>query len=874
MSVERGNFAQRKNPREIVNQAVGNSKYIEELTGQSLIPPSVTDPSIFGEMSEAEAKAQFGTKRYGILVEVMRAELAGRDLDEQQQWDSERWLKVLNGVDRYVTNHHVSEESRVLYPKQMEVFEALGRFLQNGGGEGYFKLPTAFGKTVIFTEFAKAANLRTLIVVPTIEILDQTEDTFIRLAPELELGKVYADAKDFLGQITVTTYESLVRLVDPKKDDPDAFDFLPEDYNLLILDEAHHALGPRTSYAVSQFSNAIKLGFTATPVYSENRQVERLLNTKIYGMSIKEAAEEEQLSPFRVWFAFTNTDISGVEVDILTGDYKPGKLARAVNLISRNQAAIDLYQQYFRGESAVVYCASVKHARDVASLFRQGGVNTEAIWGSMNRDKRAKFVESFRKGEIQVLCNMQVLTEGFDAPNASVCINLRPTLSAVVAEQRGGRVLRLDPANPDKEAMIIDFMDKEGSDIWQVSFAEVAETAGVPEKLQGQTGVVVYERPRSGASRLEVKPEIISFTVGNLRVVTEVQEIMRISSAARTLRQEEMGMPEGYTKISFSELARDHQISPQTIYKIIVKLSKENEEDIVRRGKRYPVLVTVEGFRLINEAIQNSRLPKGFQLVETPKLAKEFTLSLNLLRKVFARLRQHNPEDIISRGPGNYMGASQHGTELIRQELASRKPPKGYMAINGAAVAREFGINPSLFYFYLNKLNKKYPKDIVRRGPNKDPIASRRGMILLREELAHVVPPEGMMPLNTGALLEKYSLAAAALSVRLKGLAEDYPRHIIRKGKGASIVVTEEGLRLIEDALTQILVPKGFRRLNYKKLEADYDHQISRKRLGRLFNRLLKTNPQHFTRVTGRREPAATEEGLVLLTDELNKRIK
>lgn len=872
MAVERPTFSQRKNPAEIVNQLTGNSRYVQELTGEPLIPPSLTDLSTFGTMNPDEVRTQFGTKRYGILTEVMRSELAGHNLPWSKQLEIKRWLQILNGVDRYITAHYDSSEP-VLRPKQMDVFETLGRFLQDGGTEGYFKLPTAFGKTVIFTEFTRAANLRTLIVVPTMEVLDQTEDTFTRLAPQMKVGKIYAYAKEFFDQVTVTTYESLVGLTDPKKEDPTSFDFLPEDIGLLILDEAHHALGPRASYAVSQFSNAIKLGFTATPVYSENRQVEKLLNTKIYGMSIKEAAERELLSPFKVWFAFTNTDISGVEVDIITGDYKPGQLSRAVNVASRNQAAVDIYQQYFKGESAVVYCASVKHAREVANLFRQRGISVEAIWGSMNRNRRAKFVESFRKGEIQVLCNMQVLTEGFDAPNASVCINLRPTLSAVVAEQRGGRILRLNPANPDKEATIIDFMDKEGSDIWQVTFAEVAETAGVPEKLQGQTGVVVHERSRPRPARSEIKPESLDFTTENLRVVTEVQEIMHIVSEARRLRQEEMGVPEGYMKLSFPELARDFQLSPQTIYKIIVNLSKQNAEDVVRRGKRYPVLVTVEGFRLINEAIQSLRLPEGFQLVETPKLAKEFTLSPNLVRKNLASLRRQNPKDIISRGQGNYMGASQHGTELIRQELASRKPPKGYRAINGAVIAGEYTLKPGNFYNHLNMLSRKYPTDVIRGGPNKDILVTPQGMRLLRRELARMAP-KGMTPLNTGTLLEKYPLVASSLHARLKRLAEDHPRHIMRKGRGTSILVTEEGLRLIEDDLTQALIPEGFTILDYTTLEAEYNYKVSKRIVKRLFSKLLKIDPEKFAQVTGRLEPAATKEGLDLLKNELSKRKK
>ncbi len=330
--------------------------------------------------------------------------------------------------------------------------------------------------------------------------------------------------------------------------------------------------------------------------------------------------------------------------------------------------------------------------------------------------------------------------------------------------------------------------------------------------------------------------------------------------------------PKAVIKLSFAELGEKHQVSVQAAYRRVQTLSRHNPEDIVRRGKKYPVLLTDRGLQLVEERFKRSKIPEGLVVVETPELIREFRSTPDVVRNTIVRLRRQNPTDIIARGAGHFSAATNHGINLIRDELESRKAPEGYTAINGAELARSYRIKPSLFYFYLNRLSEIYPQDIVRRGPNMDLIVTGKGRELLYKQLDAVIPVRDTVALDTQELKTKYPIKSSTLHTRLKKLAEVYPGDIIRKGKGTSLLVTAEGRRLIDIDLEAIAKPEGFTVIDYRKIASDYEDNMSIKSLRRLFKKLLINYPQHFAQVTDRREPAATEQGLVLLNDELSKR--
>lgn len=120
-------------------------------------------------------------------------------------------LQILNNVDSYIEKNKLGNgDDMTLRERQLTAFEDLRNFLEAGETEGYIKLPTGVGKTVLFTEFVEATGVRTMIVVPTIDLVHQTEEKFQKFASQTPIGKIYEKEKDYSKSVSVITYSSLV----------------------------------------------------------------------------------------------------------------------------------------------------------------------------------------------------------------------------------------------------------------------------------------------------------------------------------------------------------------------------------------------------------------------------------------------------------------------------------------------------------------------------------------------------------------------------------------------------------------------------------------------------------------------------------------
>ena len=511
-----------KPPEELKNQIESVSKTIE-----SEIAPSSNKKELLS-LSIEEIKKRYPT-RYETYLNVLRKQKNNAEIDEKEIEEMSGWLESLNNLDKYIETHKSDKNERTLRPRQFTVFEDLRKFTEEGGKEGYIKLPTGSGKTVIFSEFIEAFSQKTLVVVPTKLLVTQTEEELRRFIEKLNVGKVYADKKEFDKNVTITTYDSLV--LQGKRGTLN-----PADYKLLILDEAHRSLSEKRMEAVNRFNKALKIGFTATPTYSQEKKVNQLLNKEIHNLGVKEAAEEGILSPFSVILAKTNIDLSNISITS-KGEYDEKELEKAVNKEARNKSAIDIYKEMFNGQLAVAFCVDVNHAKEVARLFNENGIPADYVSGERQDQE---ILERFSKGEIKVLCNAKLLIAGFDEPKASVCLNLKPTLSRVDAEQRGGRALRLDKDNPEKHASIVDLVDETHKNP-PVTFAEIAGTASVnlininekkeTKDLDKENGD--FENDNSG----KMAPVI---NIAGLKIITNAKEIMRVVSESEKKRNENL----------------------------------------------------------------------------------------------------------------------------------------------------------------------------------------------------------------------------------------------------------------------------------------------------------------------------------------------
>lgn len=413
-------------------------------------------------------------------------------------------------LDEYLDITRNAGEDRILRDKQMDVMGDLREFIATHPDDlhGYISLPTGVGKTVLFTELVKATGLRTLVLTPTRLLLGQTESAFSQFGDdEVSIGKVYSGEKNSAEQITLTTYASFVR----HTKDHNSPHIRPGQYDLIILDEAHRALATQTRKALASYKDTIQIGFTATEDYSERRKLKGLLPTEIHKMTIREAVEHELISPFTNVLVETGVDVSDVRITT-SNEYDSADLEKALNTEFRNQIAVDLYLKYFNGMKALAFCNGVAHAKAVAELFAETGVKALAVHGGMTMKELTAAKEAFlRNGDhgLDLLSNDKILIEGFDAPEASVSFNLAPTLSRVRAQQRSGRVLRLDPNDHKKHAYVVDFID-ESYRKTPVLFSDpkVAEMAEVGDQ-----------------SNSIFASQTIKFSTENARLITDPAEV-------------------------------------------------------------------------------------------------------------------------------------------------------------------------------------------------------------------------------------------------------------------------------------------------------------------------------------------------------------
>jgi superfamily II DNA or RNA helicase/DNA-directed RNA polymerase specialized sigma24 family protein len=444
---------------------------------------------------------------------------------------------IVKNLTSYLLRAQQGEDT-ILAPRQLETVEKIRDFIAAGHTAGLVVKPTGIGKTVIFAKFVEAAlansKARALIVGPTKIILHQNRwklDAFADIAA----GTFGDGQKDLSRQVTVTTYHSLRNAVKRGLMDP-------KDYQILILDEAHRALGEETIAVVDQFEKSIRIGFTATPEFHEERSVADILPYRIDEMSVREAIQNNLLAGLRV-FVMTTGHTTG-DVAVGASDFEEESLTKAINTPERNSFVAQLYRrEEFYGKRTVVYAASRVHGRALTAAFEKEGVTIAYVDGETPEAERESIFEKFKRAEIPVLCNVRVLVEGFDEPEAEICFNACPTMSKVIAEQRGGRILRRSRLRDSKIGTIVEILDEfGGSANTPVLFSEIAGAVEIlaPSNIKEAAREKVVKPRKVVANNSKPKP-------GTL--IDDPEVIMQLTNRNRRQRFTKMFeyAPNGWT---------------------------------------------------------------------------------------------------------------------------------------------------------------------------------------------------------------------------------------------------------------------------------------------------------------------------------------
>jgi superfamily II DNA or RNA helicase len=316
----------------------------------------------------------------------------------------------------------------------------------------WFEHATGAGKTVAAVGFIDASRTGGVLILThrrnlVEQFIGEISDRGYkeRLRPPL-LG----DRDDAEGPVTVETYQWFVR---NHKQVSDA-------YSIVICDEAHTALGEKTSACIRAWTGPVFIGMTATGALIA-RHVADLFPTQTSRFDLAQAARRGVIAPLRCIRIPPGPGVRTIaKVPLRKGevdqDFDQEELAALLDQEPFNVAIADLYKTRFSKTPGVLYTAGVQHAKNVAKALQNAGIVARAVSGETPKRELAEILAGFERGEVDVLCNAMLLAEGWNSPRATICMHLAPTASRRIYQQRVGRVTRRAPG---KEAgLVIDFV--------------------------------------------------------------------------------------------------------------------------------------------------------------------------------------------------------------------------------------------------------------------------------------------------------------------------------------------------------------------------------------------------------------------------------
>jgi ribonuclease E len=316
----------------------------------------------------------------------------------------------------------------------------------------WFEHATGSGKTVAALGFIEGSRTGgVLILTHRRNLVDQFIGEISDRGYKDRLCPPLLDGADHpYGPVTVETYQWFVRNASR----------ISDAYAIVICDEAHTALGEKTSGCIRQWTGPIFIGMTATGALIA-RHVADLFPTQTSRFDLAQAARRGVIAPLRCIRIPPGPGVRTIaKVPLRRGevdqDFDQEELAALLDQEPFNVAVADLYRSRFRKIPGVVYTAGVRHANHVAASFRAAGMKAQAVSGETPKRELAEILAAFERGEVDVLCNAMLLAEGWNSPRATICMHLAPTASRRVYQQRVGRVTR---RSPGKEAgIVIDFV--------------------------------------------------------------------------------------------------------------------------------------------------------------------------------------------------------------------------------------------------------------------------------------------------------------------------------------------------------------------------------------------------------------------------------
>lgn len=360
-----------------------------------------------------------------------------------------------------------------------------------------FQMPTGTGKTRLFTSIIKDINdisiakrepVKILIVAHRKELIDQIDLSLkkYRVAHSVFIGN--KERRDSSSPVIVTSIQTISH-----KQNADERNNLRDKVKYIIIDEAHHAVANTYSKLWELFPKAKILGVTATPCRLSHEGFTKLFHKLILSPPVKQFIADGWLAPYSYYSLKTSSYVQGV-IDSINefdsfGDYKESALESAMDKDKIRAQLLDSYLAFAQGKKGIIYSINRTHSEHICEKFSSVGIKIVSIDAKTPKNERENLVNKFKRGDIDIIVNVNIFSEGFDCPDIEFIQLARPTKSLSMYLQQVGRGLRITEGKSncvilDNVGMYSRFGLPDSKRMWNKHFNGLDVEEEVPEKLK------------------------------------------------------------------------------------------------------------------------------------------------------------------------------------------------------------------------------------------------------------------------------------------------------------------------------------------------------------------------------------------------------
>ncbi|EIM05370.1 type III restriction protein res subunit [Planococcus antarcticus DSM 14505] len=422
----------------------------------NLVAPTSVDAQIFEEATTQFLKYFYADQTVSLNKETLAEyQTLHREANIQRPispvWSEAEEVEMTVGPT--LPQQSEVAETQVAYnapisprPAQQEALEALDNVLAEDYSRAMVVLATGLGKTYLAAFFAEKFK-RVLFVAHREEILTQAAQSFRQVHPDRTSSFYNASEKKTDADFIFASIYTLGSQYHLDRFERDAFD-------LIVVDEFHHAAAPTYERLLNHFEPKFLLGITATPDRMDNKDVYALCDGNVAIMiHFLDAIERNWLAPFNYYGVYDNTDYSAIPWRGTRYDEQ-----KLLQLQLRESFAQKIYDEWnrYKQTRTIVFCSSVKQAVYINNFFQNESVRSNVLHGDSHPQERKTARSKLEAGELEVVFTVDLFNEGVDIPKVDTLLFVRPTESLAVYTQQIGRGLRI--AEGKTHCVIIDFI--------------------------------------------------------------------------------------------------------------------------------------------------------------------------------------------------------------------------------------------------------------------------------------------------------------------------------------------------------------------------------------------------------------------------------